>query len=1019
MRQSRLEFQEGTSDKVYEVDLCEAGEGEFLVNFRYGRRGSNLREGTKTVFPVTLAQAESLFEKLVSEKTRKGYHVSGEAGLPSPTPAQPSATKVESSDPRHILIRQRLSDAARDRASVPQSWKLSRMIWRAGLWKMAETADSIAAIVPQLENEMECWNAAWALGRCGQEKHATALALLAEQAPIYPSLYNILPEASLALGQALSTEVDLPPALAEFWQNAKDEWQGVEEARTLFRESCEKWLRGKLLTESQQRELIFRSAEHSWLREFIYQLLRTLPIQEGTAAFFRQALKSAEFRLDAELYGQAMRRFESTRGTPVPYYVPHNYKAPAASSTTLRYFRRRGMNFLHWAGESNEPALFIALATGLLAAFDDEMKEATPNSFISYRWDPNTRRSSYTTIHHPQFAECLSFLWILRGGAKAVELNERKSGWRFQEGQSGGPISREEPFPELWNQAPDAIIHLLRVSRCTLVQEFALRIWAANPTFINEADNAMVLDLLSSWFEPTRQLGFAIAKEKWDSSHPDEGLLLAMLSADLPEARTLACEWLKELPNSWFDNSDFLAAVAFLPYEEGRVATREALRSVTLPTESKQSLAAKIISGLLALDEEDESAGPAVDWLWQVTAAETTALPDEHLLALARHPAESTQLLAVRILLNRDDTASLSEELLLSAVLSDHTPVRKQGMVLLAQLPDQQLVKRTETLAACAVSPHPELREAAAPLLARINQQDPAAARKLVEQWYPLLFRQEAFEGLHASLYETLTQSFPDKLDVIPTGQFPKMLESSHPHGQMLGFVLLQREVSNPSQENLATWANHSLVTLREWSRERFDTTELRHDPRAALQLLESPYSDTRDWAFHFCREEIQDGDWTPESLVAICDSTRSEVRVFGREQVTRLFQEEDGPLYLARLSQHPSTEIQLFATNYLERYGSGHSERIAELDLYFRTVLSRIGAGQIAKKRVLTFLEKEALAHETTARQVSALLARQSGTVAIQDKAEMIRILRAIQLRWPELESPLNLKPVEVYQAT
>ena len=121
----------------------------------------------------------------------------------------------------------------------------------------------------------------------------------------------------------------------------------------------------------------------------------------------------------------------------------------------------------------------------------------------------------------------------------------------------------------------------------------------------------------------------------------------------------------------------------------------------------------------------------------------------------------------------------------------------------------------------------------------------------------------------------------------------------------------------------------------------------------------------------------------------------------------------------MARLSQHPSTEIQLFATNYLERFGSGNPERIAELDLYFRTVLSRIGAGRVAKKRVLTFLEKEALADETVARQVAPLLAHQSGTVAIQDKAEMIRILHVLQGRWPDIESPLKPKPVEVYQAS
>ena len=213
VRQSRLEFQEGTSDKVYEVDLCEAGEGEFLVNFRYGRRGSTLKDGTKTVYPVTRAQAESVFEKLVAEKTKKGYRVAGEEGLPSPPPSSDATPAPESNDPRRLVIRKRLATAARDPESVPKKWKLSRILWRAGLWQMKETADDIAALAPKLHDEMDCWSAIWALGRCGDSKHATALDSLAERAPLYPTLYNILPEATFALSQKLPKEVNLPPAM--------------------------------------------------------------------------------------------------------------------------------------------------------------------------------------------------------------------------------------------------------------------------------------------------------------------------------------------------------------------------------------------------------------------------------------------------------------------------------------------------------------------------------------------------------------------------------------------------------------------------------------------------------------------------------------------------------------------------------------------------------------------------------------------------------------------------------------
>jgi bifunctional non-homologous end joining protein LigD len=67
-----LYFTEGSSDKVYSADLL-AVEGGFVVNFRYGRRGSALTTGTKTPVPVEYSKAKKIFDKLVSEKQGKGY----------------------------------------------------------------------------------------------------------------------------------------------------------------------------------------------------------------------------------------------------------------------------------------------------------------------------------------------------------------------------------------------------------------------------------------------------------------------------------------------------------------------------------------------------------------------------------------------------------------------------------------------------------------------------------------------------------------------------------------------------------------------------------------------------------------------------------------------------------------------------------------------------------------------------------------------------------------------------------
>ena len=74
-----LAFKEGSSDKVYLASV-EQVTGGHVVNFAFGRRGSTLNTGTKTQSPVSLDEANKIYEKLVLSKTAKGYKPTGETG---------------------------------------------------------------------------------------------------------------------------------------------------------------------------------------------------------------------------------------------------------------------------------------------------------------------------------------------------------------------------------------------------------------------------------------------------------------------------------------------------------------------------------------------------------------------------------------------------------------------------------------------------------------------------------------------------------------------------------------------------------------------------------------------------------------------------------------------------------------------------------------------------------------------------------------------------------------------------
>lgn len=74
----RLTFIEGSSDKEYNAQIVKDGEG-YQVHFQYGRRNGTLQSGSKTTAPVDLDSAEKIYNKMVKEKTSKGYQIDGGA----------------------------------------------------------------------------------------------------------------------------------------------------------------------------------------------------------------------------------------------------------------------------------------------------------------------------------------------------------------------------------------------------------------------------------------------------------------------------------------------------------------------------------------------------------------------------------------------------------------------------------------------------------------------------------------------------------------------------------------------------------------------------------------------------------------------------------------------------------------------------------------------------------------------------------------------------------------------------
>ena len=114
--------------------------------------------------------------------------------------------------------------------------------------------------------------------------------------------------------------------------------------------------------------------------------------------------------------------------------------------------------------------------------------------------------------------------------------------------------------------------------------------------------------------------------------------------------------------------------------------------------------------------------------------------------------------------------------------------------------------------------------------------------------------------------------------------------------------------------------------------------------------------------------------------------------------------------LYLTKLSEHPSVAVQMFVSSYLANYAADNTEKIKELDFYFRSTLTRVNKGRVAKNRVCDFLKNEALKNKEAARFIGTIMDDLSAQINVQDKATCIKILTAIKNRYPELTMHLTI---------
>jgi hypothetical protein len=246
------------------------------------------------------------------------------------------------------------------------------------------------------------------------------------------------------------------------------------------------------------------------------------------------------------------------------------------------------------------------------------------------------------------------------------------------------------------------------------------------------------------------------------------------------------------------------------------------------------------------------------------------------------------------------------------------------------------------------------------------------------------------------------------------------LLNSRYRTSQLIGSILLKKTIADNDLAitELVKLASNPLQEVRNfvWDTFKKYPEKVIAAKEDAIKITDTDWDDTRIFAFEFFRNTFTEADWSTDLLILLCDSTRADVQDFAREMITKFFKVNQGAEYLLKLSQHPSSRVQLFTTAYLQEYASGNIEMIRSLKSYFITLLSQVNKGKVAKARIMEFLRRESVRDEATALLSAEVFTRVSVSVAISERAACIAALRDIRKRYPAIQTPMTVKGFEDY---
>ncbi len=1050
VKQTKLHFKEGNSNKVYEADICEVGTEQYVVNFRYGKFGAPLIEGSKTASPVDMSKAQDIFDKLIKEKVAKGYQDITAGGVAA-DPLVFVATGEKEADRKSAVLWHLSLGVSNPPKQREKRWNIKRAIWRAGELQLPEAVEHLVKLFGKgLQNEKNIYEYCilWALGKCGEKADEATKNIAIDCLQQHrnhdwqpcaniakSSLMLLLPEGSAGRANLLQEITQkLPPIV----QEKLEQPQALSALLQTYINERQKQVHAV----SFIYDLYIIGLSRPALKGVVCRALELMPLRANFFKHIRAIYKSALQQNDARTVGiiaslseGAMQLFDSGRynayvnGTYIKNVKEELKKADsraANSIATNKKFRAAAKKYYESVENQNDAATYLQFATAYLLQVDDSKDAHQGKNSQTTKWHYDYKKRQYTTTvtHYPAFLSRPIFNLITQKANDNIVFN-KKGGIKYKadfdptkdEKEKSG-LFRREAHQDWWDAQPQAALHLMVDCKSEAVAKFANRILKKSTQLgdlLAKADVDFFVKMMQSGIETKSKFAVEQFKQRFNVAELTAAQMQTLLASSFAPAKEIALAAMRADPSRYFADVQLIYNFAIHSDNTLRTWVQDNWEAIFASWDADRC---KLYTGLCvgflakANHRADQSVLQSMLHRLRTSLREYSAqLGMEVLTDLLRSSRTDVATFAAEVLsFHQRGSERLDDEILLTLILHREQGVRTYAEAILQSFGSAAVVARKDFFLNLLQTGNEIFRKLArAKLLAAAATMGAEFVGDLLSDFVQLLQRKEKVEGLHKVVYDILLGEFDQELSKIHRDVIFRLLNCEHRLAQELSANLLRRfvDMKEFAVRNIVRLAGHEALTVRQlaWNTFNNQVERMRYESEDALRLLDSDWEDTRSFAREYFRKNYREEEWAPTLLVSLCDSVREDVQAFGTEMLTKFFKGEHGTEYLWQLSQHPRPRLQLYATNYLQAYAADRADIIQRLEQYFLAVLSQVNKGRLAKDRIFAFLHAEALKNESIALFVAGLIGRISATQLIQDKARCIEILRDIRLRFADIE--------------